>query len=106
MSTYIKTSDEYILCAAVWFQDGKEHVHQPKNIDTGFVVTGRRHHNCFYTVAACKCTDANRMDFGNQVQGFITNKDRFVNREEAGRIAFSAGQTDKLREMLFSEDLY
>lgn len=106
MSSYIKTSGEYIICAAVWFQDGKEHVHQPKNIDLGFVIAGRRHHNCFYTMAACSDKDANRMDFGKQIQGFITNSDRFVDRKEGGKIAHASGQTDKLRELLFSEDLY
>jgi len=95
-----------ILCAAVWFHDGKTHVHQPKNVNNGFVIAGRRHHNCYYTLAACKHKDANRMDFGKQTQGFLTDTDRFVSREEAGRIAFEAGQTETLKTLLFSEDLY
>ena len=37
---------ERILCAAIWYNDGKKHVHQPINIETGFVICGRRHHNC------------------------------------------------------------
>ena len=40
------------------------------------------------------------------VQGFVTSDDMFVEREEAGVIAFKAGQTKELKEILFSEDLY
>lgn len=98
---------ERIICAAIWFNDGKDcYVHQPKNINTGIVIAGRRHHNCFYTMAALKGLNAHRMDFGDNTQGFLTNTNRFVDRKEAGEIAFKAGQTDKLRELLFSEDLY
>lgn len=91
---------EYIICAAIHFESDSHIEHQPKNIDHGFVVCGRRHHNCFITVRA----------IGDKLkeieQGFLTSKDRFVNREEAGRIAFEAGQTKELRKTLFSEDLY
>ena len=43
---------------------------------------------------------------GESEQGFLTNKNRFVDREEAGQIAFNAGQTDELKRTLYSEDLY
>ena len=41
-------------------------------------------------------------------QGFLTSSGRFVEREEAGRIALAAGQTKALRwgAELFSEDLW
>jgi hypothetical protein len=41
-------------------------------------------------------------------QGFMTSAGRFVEREEAGRIALAAGQTKALRwpPELFSEDLW
>jgi hypothetical protein len=38
---------EWILCAAILVEDGEEHLHQPRNIKTGFVICGRRHHNCY-----------------------------------------------------------
>ena len=44
--------------------------------------------------------------FDDGVQGFLTSDDRFVDRKEGGQIAFDAGQTAKLTECLFSEDLY
>lgn len=43
------------------------------------------------------------------IQGFITNKGRFVNRKEAFQIALAAGQIDESAGVggeLFSEDLY
>lgn len=100
----------YIICAAVWYDDGKEYVHQPKNIKSGFIVSGRRHHNCFITsfILNGEETVQNKVkDRHWEVeQGFITSDDRFVGRKEAGQIAFDAGQTKKLSEYLFSEDLY
>jgi|AntRauTorckE6833_2_1112554.scaffolds.fasta_scaffold00137_37 hypothetical protein len=43
---------------------------------------------------------------GEHIQGFLTNQNRFVDREEGGKIAFEAKQTKELKEHLFSEDLY
>lgn len=99
---------EYILCAAIWFNDDKEYIHQPKNIKTGFVITGRRHHNC---VSTLQIMNKKVLDFvingkRKYIQGFITNLDRFVDRKEASIIAFNAGQINKINKQLFSEDLY
>lgn len=105
----IRTSSiEYIICAAIHFEDGKKHEHQPKNIESGFVVAGRRHHNCFMTVVDCRGGDVDKelRNFKEEEQGFLTSKDRFVNRKEGGEIAYAAGQTADLRKCLFSEDLY
>ena len=43
---------------------------------------------------------------GRAVQGFLTDKNRFVDRGEASRIAFEAGQVGEDDGCLFSEDLY
>ena len=91
-----------IICAAIYFDDGKNHVHQPKNIDKGFVICGRRHHNCFTTYSLIKNAKINSAN----TQGFLTDDDRFVNREEGMTIAFEAGQIPEKKMRLFSEDLY
>ena len=95
---------EYILCAAIWFDDGKVHDHQPVNIKTGYVICGHRHHNCFMTAGIL---DPERGYLKHEKeQGFLTDENRFVGREEAGTIAYREGQTKELKEKLFSEDLY
>ena len=98
-----KSKPEYVLCAAIWFNDGKEHVHQPKNIKEGFVICGRRHHNCFMSKKLCEEYSEIK---GTAVQGFLTSKDIFLNREEAGKLAFEQKQIPELTDCLFSEDLY
>lgn len=92
---------EYIICSAAYWNDGKKREHQPKNIDMGIVVCGRRHHNCITTISEFKTSNSVRV-----IQGFLTNTDRFVDRSEAAVIAFKSGQVDKLKKKLFSEDLY
>lgn len=104
---------EYILCAAVCYQTSERslHIHQPKNINNGIVICGRRHHNCFATVHMLDPTLKEKA--GDIVQGFMTNTDRFVDRIEAAEIAKAANQVDELiitnkdgEETLISEDLY
>lgn len=94
---------EYIVCAAVHFEDGKNYVHQPVNIKTGFVVCGLRHHNCFATFSII----ARLTHWNYEAQGFLTNTNRFVSRQDAARIAYRAGQiNDAHKKELFSEDIY
>lgn len=93
---------EYIICAAIHYEDGKEYVHQPKNITTGFVVCGRRHHNIIAVVSQI----AGMRTGDSATQGFLTSKDRFVDRNEGGQIAYQNGQCGELTNCLFSEDLY
>ena len=100
---------EYILCSAVHFDDGKEYVHQPINIGSGYVVCGMRHHNCYMTVSVL--SNGIVMQDKEDIQGFITNRNRFVDRKEAMELVIENGQchNGKLcnpRVGLFSEDLY
>ncbi|MCK9279162.1 MAG: hypothetical protein M0P71_00845 [Melioribacteraceae bacterium] len=102
-----KRVDEYILCAAIHFDDEKVYVHQPFNIKTGFVVCGRRHHNCFMTMAILDSNRLNGNRYKREIQGFITSSDRFVDRREGNEIARKRKQVDNdYDEQLMSEDLY
>jgi hypothetical protein len=96
-----------IICAAVWFQDGKKYTHQPKNIETGIVVTGWRHHNCFYTAYALQNFDLNKRRPKN-IQGFLTSDNKFLTRNKAFVLARKTGQVGNKhgRQELASEDLY
>jgi len=80
---------EYILCAANHYKDGVVHQDQPKNIEMGHVICGRRHHNIINTISSVFGRDDGDI---NNIQGFITNTNRFVGRQEAYKIAFEADQ--------------
>lgn len=111
--------DEYIICAAIHWDNEHTYQNQPKNITKGLVVCGRRHHNCF-TILALMTFE--RAYLNNHIQGFVTSKDRFVDRKEAYKIAIAANQIEPRKEdseldeffnlkekdsrILTSEDLY
>jgi len=105
-----ETDREFILCSANHYDDGIEHSYSPKNIKTGFVVCGHRHHNCIGTFAQMVgfpySDEAHKLQ-NTEEQGFLTNTNRFVDRKEACRIAILANQiSDTQKETLYSEDLY
>lgn len=102
--------NEFILCAANYYNDGKEYIHNPVNIKIGYIICGRRHHNCIQTFAQIYgfpySKEANIIQ-QTEIEGFLTSKNRFLNREEAYRVAFAAAQCDKKDNVrLYSEDLY
>lgn len=96
---------EKIICAAIWFDDGEKYDHQPVNINSGFVIAGMRHHNCFQTLAILSKDIGSHVKY-EKVQGFITTLNKFVTRERAAKIAYEAGQIKMNVGKLFSEDLY
>ncbi len=107
-------SQEYILCAANWYKDlthFRPNLHPsliyPTNVTQGLVFCGHRHPHCMYHMIAV--TNKRQCEAGEEVQGFLTSKNRFVNREEAAKIALATGQIKKLNygsKRLYSEDLY
>lgn len=96
-------NEEYIICAAIHLKTEDVFPHQPINIKNGLVVCGRRHHNCFTIISNL---DSDFLEVKDKKQGFVTSKDRFVDRKEAGEIAFKAGQIEKITNLLMSEDIY
>ncbi len=106
-SSESSNNKEHILCAAIWYNDGIKREHQPRNIDSGIVVCGWRHHNCF---AILNNIDKN-YDKKNHIQGFLTSQGKFVNRKRAFKIAKASDQIvtnikDAISIELTSEDLY
>jgi len=105
---------EIVLLSAIHFDDKREHIHQPVNITTGYVVCGYRHCNCYGLLGAIFTDTDNepwkRVRPEKETQGFITNKNRFINREEAFKIATDNNQIldpeDTRGNELFSEDIY
>lgn len=99
--------EEKILCAAIWCKELNTPYHRPKNTDWGCVICGHRHHDCIQVINAL--TGKRLPDVGESILGFLTNKNRFVDRIEGGEIALKSKQIDKLsysKNKLFSEDLY
>ena len=104
---------EYILCSAVWYKelphikntDVPLNSYLPKNCDSGAVFTGLRHGQCIYL--KCAVTGLRDAESGEHIQGFLTNLNRFVDREEGAKIHITNGGVLKYsRDELFSEDLY
>lgn len=105
---------ETIICSAIWYKDlylKKPEVleprnYRPNNCDRGIVFCGWRHANCLYQMVAI--TGLRNYEAGESVQGFLTNKNRFVDRVEGARIALETGQCKQLQfgKILYSEDLY
>jgi hypothetical protein len=96
---------EYIMCAAIWFDDGKKYNLQPSTVDTGLVLCGWRH-GCIFPQIGGLVGERQKLGIFEREQGFLTNKNRFVGRKEAAHIAYSSGQISELKETLFSEDLW
>lgn len=102
---------ERIYSAAIWYKDLPTAKYMPTNIDKGVVVEGHRHADIIRTMVNLlgkrTCTYGEDCA-GESEQGFVTNKNRFVNRVEAMSIARAANQviSDTTFPKLYSEDLY
>ena len=96
---------EYVMCAAMYYDDGKDHLFQPYNIDKGFIIGGWRHPCCGTAYMAVN-KDVKRWD--DCIQGFLTTKNRFLNRQEAYELVIETGQLTKplIGGELTSEDLW
>lgn len=82
--------------------------------ETEKIFRGHRHNHCFQALNDELSYNYNRQQIDKfcKIQGFITSKNRFVERKEAMKIAINAqqgryyGEMKIGRELLFSEDLY
>lgn len=104
---------EFIICAACFYDDGIKYGNQPDNIEIGYVIAGRRHNNCigmFAKIYGFPYNPEAKKIYSTEIQGFLTNTNRFVNRQEALIIATEANQLilgeGNKNFGLFSEDLY
>jgi hypothetical protein len=108
----MKNKPEYILCSAIWYKDldlnnyptiPKEQ-YLPVNVETGIVFCGHRHVQCLRLMNII--TGKKQHEVGDELQGFLTNKNRFVDRVEAAEIALKSNQIEKPLTRLFSEDVW
>ena len=96
---------KYILCAAIWYDDGITRPNLPLNVATGVVICGRRH-SCCRATWHLLLGSLLIADLVKATDGFLTSDDRFVDRREAGEIAYAAGQIKEKVANLSSCDLY
>lgn len=95
-----KTCMEVCICAAVQMPDG-------------YVVRGHRHSDCIHTIYGIKRyqTGLSKM-YEEIIYGFMTTKNRFVDRKEGLKLQLAAGIKSADKEgsyrgdELYSEDLY
>ncbi len=115
LRTLVRQDTERILCAAIYVDTGEAHPARRSYTypATGLVFTGWRHGDCYTTLNAWaeRLTEEERATIGEEQlcgrrQGFLTSLGRFVDREEAARIAVAAGQVNPKVTGLMSEDLY
>lgn len=103
---------EKIICAAIWYQDLPDQHFLPKNLDHGLVVCGHRHGHCIDIVkvlSGLRTVQIAPDGVGETTQGFLTDTNRFVNREDALLIAKGANQLNgrvRYGNELYSEDIY
>ena len=126
----IDNSKEYIACSAIHYDNGIHyHFMNTYGIESGFVICGFRHPiicsvlptNSFSNNVKERAKylnisweknvlDENKKPIHNYeiYQGFMTSLGRFVNREEAAKIALECGQIEKLNygNSLYSEDIF
>jgi hypothetical protein len=69
----------------------------------GVIWTGRRHHNVIQKIIDELGREAAPV---RGTQGFVTECGKFLDRKEAAKVAFEAGQVPELYTVLMSEDLY
>ena len=107
---------ERILCAAIWYDDGKKYRMQPVGTESGIVVAGLRHPHCKVILMSWlypnwqndSLEEQIKNEVNNkEVQGFITSFGRFVDRKLGAAIFIAGGnKLSYSSEELFSEDLY
>jgi len=93
---------EYILCAAINFVDEVKPSSIPEQ--NGMIICGFRHPEVIVLWNAIH--PDKKFTTVKSVQGFITSKGRFVDRQLAADIAWTAGQTYTSKITLYSEDIY
>lgn len=117
----IDTSKEWILCAAIWYQDGTEAPRGfiAQNISSGVIIGQYRHGNCINVRATNKLWNKTALDEHNRecvklyfkeipkediekfgtVDGFLTSNGRFVDRWQAAELAMLSGQITEERAL-------
>lgn len=101
-----ETTAIYTPCADAetslhFYEQAKTRIASAAVCKAGKIYTGRRHSDAIH---AC-IKDGGEAPVTSAEQGFITDAGVFVDRAEAARIAYAAGQIKEPKDRLFSEDI-
>jgi len=105
---------ESIICSAIHYHNiptMKDAIKNGSNVK-GMVICGFRHAHCIRTMfdsMGLRTVVIGENATGSFTQGFLTNKNRFVDRGEAYQVAMQNGQISDIRphqQILYSEDLW
>ena len=129
MRTFADNVPEYIVCSAILIKEIRNHITdlsfdndnilyalkhlKPTNIETGIMLTGLRHDDCIFTGYLLVRTRYNisleqfiEKFINDAEQGFLTSKNRFLNRVEAAEFIGNTPVTKQPTDLLISENLY
>jgi hypothetical protein len=92
------SESEVCICAAILLDDGR-------------IIRGHRHDDCIQTAQKWQNAGQNIGRIGQDQQGFVTSRNRFVDRAEGARLMREVGHVTPAQwvfrsDTLFSEDLY
>jgi len=99
-----RNKPEDIICAAIWYKEVDRPVHRPINTPKGAVLCGFRHGHIIGQVVSL--TGKRHHELGESIQGFLTNKNRFLDRKKALKLFIERGGIPEFGDELYSEDLY
>lgn len=66
---------------ALWIDDGKTHVHQPKGVERGMIINGISHTHCLITLSRLvsdEFMNELRMVDGKMIFGHVNEKNQFI----------------------------
>ena len=73
--------NEWIICPAIWIDDGEKYENQPDNIETGYVVYGLHIVDIFFRMSNRKIgkpLNLRSLSLNEIHEGYYTNRKRFV----------------------------
>lgn len=93
---------ETILCAAIQYLNIKMRSYRNDKL-VPLVLSGYRHADI---IAQCSAFGKRQAEMQPYIQGFLTSKGRFVDRDEAATIFNTYSEKKSQFKQLYSEDLY
>ena len=102
----VEMAEERVLCAALLHPFSMKIPMEMEGVDSGFCVLGCRHSDAMTILKYLMVGLKEDFKENEIVEGFMTNKCRFVTRAEAMKIAKSAGQVNISTQGVLSSEIF